>query len=129
MDKKQKSIFYRLLEKFDLPRKNTFVQFRNLNEFKYFKIEKINPTHRILLYGKLKNDKSKKFIKVGEILIGEIVLTLNVNLILSNINSICLFINIFFLSSIFYYIISDENILKVIYEKAKIFIIPKTISN
>ena len=74
MDNKQKRIFNRILEKNNLPRDNTFIQHRNLKEFKSFFIERVNPTHRIFLYGRPKKkyvydchyDKS---IKAGEILL------------------------------------------------------------
>jgi hypothetical protein len=74
MDNKQNVIFAKICDKFKLPYKNTFIQHRNLKEFRYFFIERVNPTHRILLYGKLKknyiNDNyPNKIIKVGEILL------------------------------------------------------------
>jgi len=52
---------------------NTFIQFRNLKEFRSFFIERINPNHHILLFGKLKQPKDKNYgrvVKVGEILLG-----------------------------------------------------------
>jgi len=74
MDNKQTRIFNNILDKNKLPRKNVFIQHRNLTEFKSFRIERINPTHRIFLYGKLKkkhiNDGHfDKTIKAGEILL------------------------------------------------------------
>ena len=74
MDDKQKHIFRRILDKNSLPHENVFMQYRNLKEFKSFFIERINPTHRIELYGRLKRSNVKdnnfnKAIKAGEILI------------------------------------------------------------
>ena len=74
MDYKQKKIFNKILEKFKLSSKNKFIQHRNLKEFKYFEIERINPNHRIFLYGRLKKQYAKHkgslhLIKVGEIII------------------------------------------------------------
>jgi len=74
MDDKQKHIFRGILDNNDLPHENVFVQHRNLKEFKSFFIERINPNHRIELYGLLKRSRVKdnrfnKTIKVGEILL------------------------------------------------------------
>lgn len=73
MDNKQMHIFRNICEKNNLPIENTFVQFRNLKEFRSFFIERINPTHHILLFGRLKHPKDKNYnrvVKVGEILLG-----------------------------------------------------------
>lgn len=74
MDNKQKHIFKQILITNDIPQDNVFVQHRNLKEFKSFFVERINPNHRIELYGRLKRSKVKdrhfnKAIKVGEILL------------------------------------------------------------
>ena len=74
MDYKQQHIFRRILDKNSLPHENVFIQHRNLKEFKSFFIERINPNHRIELYGRLKRSNVKdhnfnKAIKAGEILI------------------------------------------------------------
>ena len=74
MDDKQKHIFMGILDDNDLPHENVFIQHRNLKEFKSFFIERINPNHRIELYGLLKRSRVKdnrfnKTIKVGEILL------------------------------------------------------------
>ena len=74
MDNKQKHIFRQILDKNSLPHENVFIQHRNLKEFKSFFVERINPTHRIELYGRLKRNNVKdrnfnKAIKAGEILI------------------------------------------------------------
>lgn len=73
MDSKQMHIYKKICEKNSLPSENTFVQFRNLKEFRSFFIERINPTHRILLFGRLKNPVDGNYtrvVKVGEILLG-----------------------------------------------------------
>ena len=82
MDYKQKHIFYKICKDNNLPIKNTFVQYRNLKEFKNFYIERINPTHIIYLFGRLKKNQIhdnhyNKIIKVGEIIIsmGFVMLT------------------------------------------------------
>jgi hypothetical protein len=72
MDNKQLSIFKRICDRFRLPYDCKFLQNRNLLEFKYFTIERINPNHHIILYGKLKHKKVidnnyNKLIKVGEL--------------------------------------------------------------
>jgi hypothetical protein len=72
MDNKQQNIYKHILDNNNLSHNNTFVQFRNLKEFRSFFIERINPTHRILLFGKLKKPKDKNYnrvVKVGEILL------------------------------------------------------------
>jgi len=74
MDNKQQHIFRNILDHNSLPHENVFIQHRNLKEFKSFFIERINPNHRIELYGRLKRSKVKdhnfsKSIKVGEILL------------------------------------------------------------
>jgi hypothetical protein len=74
MDRKQMSIFHNICDKFKLPYANKFIQHRNLKEFRYFFIERVNPTHRILLYGKLKKSydnckQPNRIIKVGEIIL------------------------------------------------------------
>ena len=74
MDNKQKHILKNICLKHKLGKPKTFIQHRNLREFKGFYIERINPTHRIFLYGKPKkkyvNDGHyDKSIKAGEILL------------------------------------------------------------
>lgn len=85
MDNKQKKIYDKILDKYDLPYNNSFKQYRNLKEFRYFFIERINPNHRILLFGRLKksmlksNNFPNKIIKVGEILLTSVFLLVPVN--------------------------------------------------
>jgi hypothetical protein len=75
MDYKQKNILNTIYRIFHIRgKKIIFVQHRNLKEFRYFTIEKINPNHKIRLYGKLKRKHVKdnhfdKIINVGEIII------------------------------------------------------------
>lgn len=120
MDKKQNRILNDIKEKFGFPEKINFIQYRNLKEFKYFSIERINPNHKIILFGKLKkhrykNNYPKGLVKVGEIIIPCITLFLNFNMIIEYINIICLMFNLFFFSSIIFYICNDINIWRVIY--------------
>lgn len=115
MNKKQKNIYRHIIKNFNLPRKNHFIQYRNLKEFRNFEIERINPTHKILLYGKLKNKKCNSLIRVGEIIINGLTITLNYKIILSNIDLICIIINMFFLSSIIFYVMNRVNIWREFY--------------
>lgn len=98
MDKKQEFIYNNICKKNNLPHKNTFIQHRNLREFRDFYIERINPNHIIFLYGKLKkpyiHDKHyNKVIKVGEIvlsigfvmLIDNYILNIAINIISGSI--------------------------------------------
>lgn len=121
MNKKQLTILIAIFEKFDLPKNSHFIQHRNLNEFKYFNIERINPTHKIFVYGTLKNNNKKKqtsksLIKVGEIIIGSIFTLFNFNLLLVNFNMICLIFSMFFLSCWLFYWFGNYNILGELYD-------------
>lgn len=75
MDYKQKNILKRICEHNHINfYKVRFKQFRNLNEFRYFILERINPTHHIKLKGVLKKKHVhdgyyNKVINVGEIFI------------------------------------------------------------
>lgn len=121
MNNKQLTILMNIFEKFDIPKNAHFIQHRNLNEFKYFNTEKINPTHRIFLYGVLKNNNKKKetsksLIKVGEIIICSIFTLFNFNVILIHFNLICLLFSMFFLSCWLFYWFGNYNILGEIYD-------------
>lgn len=118
MDKKQITIFNDILDKFHLPHKQiTFIQHRNLREFKYFEIERINPTHIIQLYGRLKNNsnkhnKSKKLINVGEIIIGFTTFSLNIQILLNHLDFICICFCMYFINCLFFYLFTRVNLLK-----------------
>jgi hypothetical protein len=121
MNNKEISIYEKILDKFDLENPKTFIQHRNLNEFKNFQIERVNPTHRIILYGMLKNNSikrnvSKTLIKVGEILLISGALLCDFNLILSNIDLIALIFSMFFLDCFLFYLFGNTNILRGIYD-------------
>ena len=121
MDRKQTLILDKVLDKYELPDYTTFKQYRNLKEFKYFVIEKINPTHRIFLYGVLKNnnkkkDTSKSFIKAGEIIIVISSLSCNMQMFYENINLISLIFSMFCLNSFLFYIFGNLNIIRGIYD-------------
>lgn len=108
MDKKQQQIFYRLCDNFKLYGKKTFIQYRNLSEFKHFEIEKINPDHRIKLYGILRREKVKdrrynKLVNVGEILIYSAFIIFPFN------NMALLFINGFIVYSLLFRLCIDSN--------------------
>ena len=108
MDKKQVKIFHEILDKFKLPYKNIiFIQHRNLKEFKYFNIERINPTHRIILYGSLKNNNKKKettkqLLKVGEIIIGIFTFFIQINMVIQYINLITIIFSMYLISGLFF---------------------------
>ena len=118
MDKKQYTIFLQILDKFNLhSNKIKFIQHRNLKEFKYFEIEKINPNHKIKLYGRLKNNtnkhhKSKKLIDVGEIIIGFNTLFLSINILFKNIDLICIILNMYFINVLFFYLFAKINLMR-----------------
>jgi hypothetical protein len=73
MDKKQTRIWDKIREETGIPDNAKLIQFRNLREFRYFSIERINPNHIIELYGKLKNGNIKRDVclnvHVGRIII------------------------------------------------------------
>ena len=61
-----------------LPKYAKFIFFRNPKEFIWFILEPVNPSHKIIVWGKLKKKKCKykhnHFIKVGKIIIPMIFL-------------------------------------------------------
>lgn len=118
MNRKQLKIYSTILETFNLNPK-TFIQHRNLTEFKHFKIERVNPTHRIILYGILKNKHKKKetcknLIKVGELLLISGLLMINLQIFFIDINLIILLLNLFFLDCFLFYLFGNLNILGVL---------------
>jgi len=121
MSRKEERIFNKILEKNNLPECKTFIKHRNLTEFKTFSIERINPTHRIFLYGNLKNNNKKKktsksLIKVGEILLVVNALMVNFDLFFKNIDFILLCFSMFFLTCFIFYLFSYLNILREFYD-------------
>ena len=91
MDYKQRKIFNGICKIFNLKKdKITFIQYRNLKEFRKFEIERINPTHKIKLYGILKRKHIKdghrnKMINVGEIIISIGLLIIPTNQFILNL--------------------------------------------
>lgn len=77
MDERQKQIFDNICYKNHIPNdknKIKFIQHRNLKEFSFFLVERINPNHKIFVFGKLrkkfvKDNNFNKYIRVGEIII------------------------------------------------------------
>lgn len=121
MNHKQFVVLMNIFEKFDIPKNAHFIQHRNLNEFRYFKIEKINPTHRIFLYGNLKKSNhkfqtSRNLIKVGEIIISSVYALFNFSLLINNFNFICMIFSLFFVSCWLFYWFGNRNILKGLYD-------------
>lgn len=108
-DKKQRKIFDNLLEHYDIKgEKIVFIQHRNLKEFRFFRIERINPTHRIKLYGILKDgnkkkEVSKQLIEAGEIIIGLTTITLNLQILSMYLDTIMLVLSMYFLNCILFY--------------------------
>lgn len=113
MDYKQKKIFKNICDKYNLKgNKIVLVQHRNLKEFRHFIIERINPNHKIKLYGLFK----KKYVKSGcnnrIINVGEIIISIGILLFPSNQFILDLLISIafyIFLNNLFI----DNEILKV----------------
>ena len=129
MDKKQTKIFNDILDKFKLKHQNiSFIQHRNLKEFKYFNIEKVNPTHRIILYGSLKNNNKKKettksLLKVGEIIIGMFTFFININIVIQYINLITLLISIYSISGLFFVLFGELTLKEVfLFHQIKLFV-------
>jgi hypothetical protein len=97
MDFRQKRIFKTICEHNNIKGEHIiFKQFRNLKEFKFFKIERINPNHRIKLYGQpkgkhIKDGHYNKFINVGEILIyGLLYIFIDTNILIFWCSSLAL---------------------------------------
>jgi hypothetical protein len=109
MNKEQKKIFDRILEDHQIKGENIqFIQHRNLNEFKYFQIERINPTHRIKLYGILKNnnkkkDVTKRLIDAGEIIIGMVTITANMQILTQYSDLLFLIFSMYILNCFLFY--------------------------
>lgn len=100
---KQRDIFNKICFKFDLPFNNVFVQHRNLKEFRSFGIEKVNPNHRIILYGKLrknyiKDNHPNKIIRVGEILLAFTFPFTNNELLFTSLISFHMFYTLFIIN-------------------------------
>jgi hypothetical protein len=110
MDSKQKRIFKNILLENELPtnKKIRFKQYRNLKEFKYFQIERINPTHIIQLYGVLKNNNVKKktsktLINAGEIIIGMTTIAINMQILLLYTDLILLILSMYIINCFLFY--------------------------
>lgn len=130
MNEKQKKIFHRILEDNNIKGSPIqFIQRRNLNEFKYFEIERINPTHRIKLYGVYKNnnkkkDVTKRLIEAGEIIIGFTTITANMQLLQQYSDLIFLTLTMYIFNCYLFYFFGNfkiwgkqiDNLIKRIYE-------------
>lgn len=87
MDDKQQKILNRIYAKYNIRgKKIVFKQFRNLKDFRFFKIERINPSHHIKLLGNPKKQfihdgHYGKIINVGEITIFGVALLFNINFV------------------------------------------------
>lgn len=125
LDKKQNYIFHKILSKFKLPHNNIkFIQHRNLNEFRYFMIERINPNHVIQVYGKLKRPYLKdnhpnKIIKVGEILLSLSLPLTNNTILLSSLISFHMFYTFFIINDFEELILEHANRYRREYRKWK----------
>lgn len=121
MDKKQRRIFDKILKKNNLSNKASLIQYRNLKEFRYFTIERINPNHVIELYGKLKNGNPKKDVclnvHVGRIIIPYIgiISFLNIAMPIQAINFILLLCCLSTISLSIYYFLASVNVLRLCY--------------
>lgn len=121
MDKTQRKIFEKILLKNHISKKASLMQYRNLKEFRYFSIEKINPNHIIELYGKLKNGNPKKDVclnvHVGRIIIPYIgiISFLNIVMPIQAINFILLLCCLSTISLSIYYFLASVNVLRLCY--------------
>lgn len=113
MNNKQYNVLNKVLDSNKLGRNCIFIQFRNLLEFKSFYLERLNPNHHILLYGKRKKkyNKGNNYIKVGELLFPFALLIFNLSTILQNILFAC--ISMYFLLAFLFMFYGNINILKV----------------
>lgn len=121
MDSKDSFVINKILEGNNLPSCKTFVKHRNLKEFKFFLIERMNPNHRVFVYGVLKNNNKKKktsryFIKVGELLFILGSLMVNFDVFQRNVDVICLLFSLFFLNCFLFYLFCNINILRGLYD-------------
>lgn len=108
MNKNNKKILNDLLDYYGLKGDITFIQHRNLKEFRHFKIERINPNHRIKLYGILKDSNKKKevskqLIEAGEILIGVTTITANLQILIQYSDLILLILSCYILNCFLFY--------------------------
>lgn len=122
MDKTQRKIFEKILLKNHISKKASLMQYRNLKEFSYFTIERINPNHIIELYGKLKNGNPKKDVclnvHVGRIIIPYIgiISFLNIVMPIQAINFILLLCCLSTISLSIYYFLASVNVLRLCYD-------------
>lgn len=63
---------HKLKEKFNLPNDSKFCFYRNPKDFIYFNLERVNPEHRIIIWGKpkrkiVKHKNIKSLLRVGRI--------------------------------------------------------------
>lgn len=126
LDKKQNKIWSEIKEKFSLGDKAKLIQYRNLREFRYFTIERINPNHIIELYGKLKNGNPKKEvclnIHVGKIIIPymSLILFMYSYSTLEFINFFMLIMSMLSISISLFYVCNSINILSMILYKLRL---------
>jgi hypothetical protein len=122
MDKKQTRILKEIFKRNNINKNATFMQYRNLREFRYFTIERINPNHIIELYGKLKNGNPKKDVclnvHVGRIIIpyfSLIVFIFGVSPI-EVINILILILSNMLVSISIYYICCSINVMRFLHD-------------
>jgi hypothetical protein len=66
--KKKDYWIHKLKERFGLPDRSKVIFFRNPDEFRRIELERVNPTHKILMYGYLKRKyHNRNRIKIGKI--------------------------------------------------------------
>lgn len=122
MDKKQNRIWHEILTKFNLSDKAKLIQYRNLREFRYFTIDRINPNHIIELYGKLKNGNPKRDVclnvHVGKIIIPymSLILFMYSYSTVEFINFFVLIMSLMTIAISLFYVCNSINILKVLYD-------------
>jgi len=115
MNKKQITILKKICDNNGIEFKNIkFKQYRNLSEFKYFKLEPINPTHIIKLKGCLKNKHIYDNQKNKIINVGELILFISITLFIKDYYIILFLINSFLLTLYFISICIFDNPLEVV---------------
>jgi len=122
MDKKQNKIWSEIKEKFGFDDKAKLIQYRNLREFRYFTIERINPNHIIELYGKLKNGNPKKEVCLN-VHVGKIIIPYMSLILFMYSYSTIEFINFFMLimamlsiSISLFYVCNSINLMRLCYD-------------
>lgn len=109
---------HKIITKFGLPKNANIVYFRNPKEFCNISIERINPNHKILMWGTLKR-KLRKCKNISKIRLGKInlmwigfIMTINIDSELFLPDKLPLYTIYFITSLLFYYFAMYRTIIK-----------------